>query len=253
MCVGQDPVHAEALARERLEALGFAPAWEQWLGVSRPHKAICPAGHECQVYLSGLGRKSYECPDCAGTSLAAIQAAFNEAVIRQGATPAWDQWLGAVKGHKVICKNGHECYPRPNDVQQGKGVCRFCAGKGWDVYYIVVNDEEEIVKFGITSGNPRARLGYHRNRGFLRAVLVTATPLALKVETETKNVLRAAGVRPVKGREYFPLSALDEVVQVAMSYGLEAEVSPGGWPMPPGLAAALRPSLALTHLEFGRS
>jgi hypothetical protein len=237
-CAGRDPVEAEAKARRRLQALGFTPAWGQWVGPGQPHKVVCPAGHEFLMYPSGLPKRGCTCPHCAGTTTEAIEAAFREAVIKQGATPAWDAWLGAVKGHKVICGNGHECYPTPNSIQQGKGVCRFCKGKDWDVFYILVNDERREIKFGITSGNPRGRLAVHRNRGFSRVVLVTASPLALKVETETKMALRAAGVRAIRGREYFPLAALDEVVQVAMSYGLEAEIRPGGWPMPPGMATA---------------
>jgi len=237
-CAGSDPGYAEALARQRLKALGFTPAWNQWPGVTRPVKAICPAGHECAVYTSALGSRKYECPDCAGTSLAAVQAAFRESVIRQGATPAWDKWLGAVQGHKVICKNGHECWPTPNSIQQGKGVCRFCKGKDWDVFYIVVNEGKREVKFGITSGNPRGRLAVHRNRGYSRVVLVAASPLALKVETETKRALRAAGFRPVHGREYFPADALDAALQVAMSYGMEAGISLGGWPALPGMGGA---------------
>jgi hypothetical protein len=29
---------------------------------------------------------------------------------------------------KCICKNGHECNPIPNGVQQGEGICRICSG-----------------------------------------------------------------------------------------------------------------------------
>lgn len=237
-CAGHDPAQAEADARRRLQSLGFTPAWECWLGAGRPHAVTCAAGHEFTAYPSGLERRGCTCPHCAGRTTEAIESAFREAVIRQGATPAWDRWLGAIRRHRVICKNGHECWPTPNSIQQGKGVCRFCAGKAWDVFYLVVNDEKREIKFGITSGDPRGRLAVHRNRGYSRVILVTASPLALKVETETKKALRAAGFRPVHGREYFPAEALDEALQVAMSFGLEAQIRPGGWPMPPGMAAA---------------
>lgn len=239
-CAGRDPVEAEAKARRRLQNAGFTAAWEQWLGAGVPHRTFCPAGHEVLMRPSQLARKAY-CPHCAGTTTEAIENAFRESVIKQGGTPAWSNWLGAIRGHKVICKAGHTCYPTPNSIQQGGGICRFCKGKSWDVYYIVANDNKREMKFGITSGDPKGRLAVHKNRGYSRVVLVAESSLALKVETETKRALRAAGFQPTKGREYFPLTALNEALEVAISYGLDAAISPEGWQALQGKAVASRP------------
>src|SRR6185312_10853623 len=174
-CGKCDPVEAEAQTRRRLEASGFTPAWEQWVGAGRPHKVACPAGHEFPMYPSALARRGCTCPHCAGTTPEAIESVFRDAVVRQGATPAWGSWLGSSQGHRVICKNGHVVYPRPNGVGQGRGVCRFCKGRAWDVFYVVVNDVKRELKFGITSGDPRGRLAVHRNRGFSHVALIAAT------------------------------------------------------------------------------
>jgi hypothetical protein len=45
-----------------------------------------------------------------------------------GGTVLEPGWLGASKPHRCLCAKGHECRPRPNDVQQGQGICRTCAG-----------------------------------------------------------------------------------------------------------------------------
>lgn len=228
VCAGTDPVAAEATARARLESLGHTPAWKVWIGAGRPHEVVCSAGHEFLLYPSALVRRRCICPHCAGTTTEAIENAFRDAVVSQGGSPAWEGWLGSAKGHKTICKNGHECLPTPNAVSQGGGICRFCKGKSWDVYYIVINDDKRELKFGITSGNPRHRLTVHRGRGYTRQVLVVKSPLALKVETETKRTLRTKGVQPAKGREYFPIEALGTVLEVAISFGLEDTISPEG-------------------------
>lgn len=45
------------------------------------------------------------------------------------AVPMWDEWKGTNQPHKLQCEFGHTVYPRPNDVQQGQGICRVCAGR----------------------------------------------------------------------------------------------------------------------------
>ena len=37
-------------------------------------------------------------------------------------------WLGNKIGHRVICKEGHESTPKPNNVLTGQGICRICSG-----------------------------------------------------------------------------------------------------------------------------
>ena len=40
--------------------------------------------------------------------------------------------IGEYGGSKTkvecICRNGHKCYPTPNHILQGQGVCKICAG-----------------------------------------------------------------------------------------------------------------------------
>lgn len=38
----------------------------------------------------------------------------------------YDEWLGTQKPHRVICKEGHECNPRPTNVRAGQGMCVPC-------------------------------------------------------------------------------------------------------------------------------
>jgi hypothetical protein len=97
-------------------------------------------------------------------------------------------------------------------------MCRICAGKSWDVFYVVTNLETSTLKFGITSGDPRPRLADHASDGF-RMVNLLLTALgdgaALFIEDAVKASLRAAGHRPVRGLEYFHLGVRESVFATA--------------------------------------
>lgn len=45
-----------------------------------------------------------------------------------GAQLLEDEWLGARTKHHVRCAEGHDCYPMPNNVITGFGICKVCAG-----------------------------------------------------------------------------------------------------------------------------
>jgi hypothetical protein len=224
VCVGHDPATAEGACRERLKELGATPAWNKWLGAGEPHRVICRAGHECWPRPSGIQRGGGPCNICAGNDPTTVEAACKERLAELGATPAWTEWHGAANPHKIICKNGHECWPTPNAIQQGRGPCRFCMGKEWDVFYVVINDTLGIVKFGITSGDPAHRLKTHRRSGYRRAIFLTTRIEALPVEDRTRVALAKRGYQPVQGREYFALEALEIILETVKALNLMNEL-----------------------------
>lgn len=126
-------------------------------------------------------------------------------------------WLGGRIPHRVRCANGHVGSPRPNDVLQGQGICAACVGKAWDVFYVVVDEEADVLKFGITTGDPRPRLKDHRAEGFSEVErLFPGLPegVALELERNVLAALRDAGESPVRGREFFPARALPLVLDL---------------------------------------
>ncbi|WP_144317010.1 hypothetical protein [Streptomyces sp. sk226] len=139
------------------------------------------------------------------------------------------KWLGSGKLHRLRCAAGHECAARPNDVQGGDGICGRCAGHEWDAFYVVLNDDDGHVKFGITSGDPRARLRRHRRDGFLRVVrLLTGLPddTARGVEKAVIATLQLAREKPVRGREYFDGRVLATVLDIVDHYPIAAPTLP---------------------------
>jgi hypothetical protein len=117
--------------------------------------------------------------------------------------------------HPVRCANGHECYPYPNGVRKGEGICKSCSW-AWDIFYVVTG--KAGVKFGITSRNPRPRLKDHRADGYAKVVRLAtglAAGLALDTENTVKAALATAGKVPIRGCEYFDASCLPLILDVA--------------------------------------
>jgi len=148
------------------------------------------------------------------------EAAFRTRLAELGAE-LLEPYINSSSPHLVRCAAGHICRPRPNSVQRGQGICRFCAGRQWDVLYVVTTTAAERLKFGVTSGDPRPRLGDHRAAGYASVTrLLTGLPedVAPEMERAVLAALRLAGIAPARGREYFDGGALAVVLDVADNY-----------------------------------
>lgn len=207
-CAGKDPRATEAAFRARVEELGGTVLEPKWLGKGKPHRVRCAAGHESNPMPSNVREGRGVCRACAGQDPKVAEAAFRARVEELDGVVLEPEWLGNGKPHRVRCAAGHECSPMPTNVLQGQGICRRCMGKAWDAFYVVVDEVNGHLKFGITSGNPRPRLRIHERDGF-DTVLRLATDLpddaAPELERQILAALRDAGEQPVRGKEYFPL------------------------------------------------
>lgn len=56
----------------------------------------------------------------------AAEEAFRARVAELGGTVLEDSWLGAAKGHRVRCPEGHESTPQPQYLARGGGICSIC-------------------------------------------------------------------------------------------------------------------------------
>jgi hypothetical protein len=132
-----------------------------------------------------------------------------------GGTVVEPAWLGNKKPHRVVCGVGHECAVRPNNVQQGSSICRTCAYKVWDVFYVVTGESLRMVKVGVTSHDARARLRTHSNAGFTHVVkTIAGLADAAALERKVLEFLRTEGIAPVRGREYFDITTLPLIMRI---------------------------------------
>lgn len=91
---------------------------------------------------------------------------------------------------------------------------------------MVVSDVFGRVKLGITSGDPRMRLGDHKRDGYNRTMLVMKNVDAWPLEQAVLAELASRGYEAIHGREYFDWDALDLILSAARS-----------WKPPSGMAA----------------
>lgn len=211
VCGRRDPSTAEMGFRKRVAEFGGIVLEPRWLGNLVPHRCRCAAGHLCNPRPGDTQQGRGICRACAGKDPVIAEQEFYERVSELGGFVIETEWLGCDKTQRVICSAGHECCPRPSGVQQGDGICRLCAGKTWDVFYIVQHSEADVIKFGVTSGVSRPRLREHKRAGFGRVLLDMSLSDAHAVEQLIIRKLKNSGHRAVRGREYFPASSLDEV------------------------------------------
>jgi hypothetical protein len=198
------------------------------LGNGKLHRVLCPQGHETAAIPWRVKIGGGMCSECSPTSTSRPEREFRRLVAAAGARIAEPSWLGSTKPHRVVCRYSHETTPRPNDVLQGHGLCRICAYRIWDVFYVVMNESSQTVKFGITSNDPRRRLTSHRADGFSTILkTITSLPDAADLERAALAALRLAGIPPVRGREYFDITALPVVLDIA-----------DNWPAANGAAVA---------------
>jgi len=221
-CARNDPAFAEAAFRARLAELGVTLLEPEWLGANVPHRILCAAGHECAPRPHGIARGKSPCRTCASRDSKAAEAAFRARLAELGATLLEPEWLGVNHPHRVLCAAGHECGPHPASVAAGRGICRICAGKAWDVFYVVADQARQRIKFGITSGDPRDRLGRHALHGYAEVVRLAAGlpgSVAPDMERAVLATLRLAEAEPIRGREYYDGAALAVVLDVVDNWG----------------------------------
>ena len=129
VCAGYDPMTAEREFRERIAQFGGVVLEPVWLGSKMPHRVQCAARHECSPRPNDIAQGHGPCRICACTDPATAERAFRERVTRLGGTILEPTWLGSGKSHRVRCAAGHDCSPRPSEIQQGGGLCRACVGQ----------------------------------------------------------------------------------------------------------------------------
>lgn len=218
VCVTCSPVsrvRAEQGFRDLVTASGGVVLENAWLGTKTPHRVVCSEGHETTPLPGEARRTGSICRICAGHDSATSWRLFRARVRELGGTVVEIEWLGNKTPHRVICAVGHEGAVRPNNVGQGSGICRTCAGKAWDAFYVVTSSTQERAKFGVTSGDLRRRLRAHQRNGYDEAVRTIETiDDAHELETAVLATLRLAAIKPVHGREYYNLDALPVILDI---------------------------------------
>lgn len=145
-CAGKDPEIAWCEFQARVTALGGRVLEPHWLGARTPHRAECAAGHPTSPRPNNVQQGGGLCLICVGHDPATAWWQFQVRVEELGGSVLELDWLGNGVPHRVKCSSGHEVSPRPACVQQGKGICRICAGKDPETAW--KNFCEQVTKLG---------------------------------------------------------------------------------------------------------
>lgn len=212
---------AESEFRERLASIGAIPLFGVWNGVHEPHHVRCVNGHDCYPHPSSVQQGRGVCRVCAGQDTLTAERDFRECLAAIGATPLFDKWEGSWKPHRIRCASNHVTSPRPGNVSNGQGACLNCSGKVWDIFYIV-QDLSGNIKLGVTSHDYRPRLKNHKSDGY-SVIVDTVMDLpdgeARRIELGCIRLLAEEGIKPIRGREYYPSNALP-FVKIVLAYHL---------------------------------
>lgn len=212
-CSGRNPAVAEVAFRARVAELG-GQVIGKYASEDTPADCLCPVGHPCRPTPSYLRKQKGMCPVCAQNDPDTAERTFYARVGALGGRVV-GPYVNSMTFVECICPQGHRCRPRPNSVQQGQGICGACRGAAWDVLYVVTSPTLGRVKFGVTSGDARARLADHRRAGYPEVIRVLpGLDDAHALERHIRVTLRAADITPAQGREYFHIDALALVLDV---------------------------------------
>lgn len=215
-CAGQSPDVAAMAFRAGVAALGGTLLDQVWKGNKHSYAARCARGHDCQASPGNVRKGGGICSICSGVDKATAAAAFRASLDAVGAVML-EPYRGAHTPVRVLCARGHHCRPRPANVRIGHSVCGECAIREADALYVVRDEENDVVKIGITSGDPRPRLGVHARDGLdevLRLHVGLPRGVAVELERTILAALRDAREEPVRGREYFHSRALALVLDL---------------------------------------
>lgn len=104
----------------------------------------------------------------------------------------------------------------PTSVQRGQGICRVCSWSAQDSVYVVKHVSQPHIKFGITTGDGQIRLKRHARAGYETVIrFETGLPgVAAEIEQATIRALAGARMKPVRGREYYDLTALALILDI---------------------------------------
>lgn len=201
--------------QRRVEELGGEVLDTEWRGSRQKYSVRCSEGHLTQIWPIGLFEGRDICTWCTGMSSELAWVNFKSLVEQLGGVVVEKEWKGKDQPHACLCSVGHQCAPRPGHLRRGTGLCSICAGRVRDVFYVVSDELNEALKFGITSGDPRPRLAVHARNGFDTVVrLIEGLPSSLALEQAVSAALRDAREAPIRGREYFPAHVMALVLDV---------------------------------------
>ncbi len=127
ICIERDPIVARENFYKNIELLGGEVVGKH---VNSRTLVLCKCknGHECNVNPRYIQQGGGMCARCAGKdTIAACENFYENIRLLEG--EVLGEYIDNGTPVPCRCKNGHECNPTPNSIQQGHGMCSVCKNK----------------------------------------------------------------------------------------------------------------------------
>jgi len=92
-----------------------------------PIHCKCKDGHECYPLPTNIQRGQGMCLICAGQDPETAKQNFYKRIKELGGEVI-GKYVNTNTRVQCKCKNGHDCYPLPTNIQRGQGMCIICSG-----------------------------------------------------------------------------------------------------------------------------
>ncbi|MGH3587747.1 MAG: hypothetical protein ACRDQ0_15640, partial [Pseudonocardia sp.] len=232
-----DPI--DVLCPDCREAAAFAEGFAKVEAVVRETRSTvvkeyrngvdlrCRRGHPHTFHVDSWdGRQAIRPDFCSACKRLAKFQEFSEKAKDLGVTVLESQWIAASRPHHAVCFAGHEFGLVPNKMKRGCPSCPRGMYGGTvpphDVYYVVSGLDgttgKGTVKPGISSGGGYNRLRQHAEDGLTSQhlrILGLPAGMARVLEKYVLDGLDGEGWLSVRGVEYFPAEALQDVMDLA--------------------------------------
>jgi hypothetical protein len=94
----------------------------------------CKNGHMCNPIPNKIQQGQGICKICAKNDPKTAKQNFITTIEVKLGGKVLGEYQGKDINVKCICKNGHICNPRPNDIRQGCGMCNHCSRSGGEIF-----------------------------------------------------------------------------------------------------------------------
>ena len=101
----------------------------KYINARTPIECICKNGHRCHPSPGHVQQGGGICLVCVGNDKGTAKKNFIMLVEKKHKGKVMGLYVNAKTLVECMCKNGHKCYPKPNYVQQGDGICSLCKNK----------------------------------------------------------------------------------------------------------------------------
>lgn len=124
-CVGNCPEEAEKIFISNVEKLG-GKIVGSYKGVYIPVETICINGHTC-FSTPGQIRRGGMCRKCINRCPKDSEKNFIKNIEKLGGKII-GKYINSTTKIECVCPNNHICYPVPQKIKIGRGMCKKCSG-----------------------------------------------------------------------------------------------------------------------------